>query len=248
MNILIIDDEAHIRQMMRMTLESSGVVVAEADSAAAGLARFGDGHAFDVVILDQKMPGTDGLTTLERLKERRPDARVLMVTAFASIELAVAAMKLGASDFLRKPMTPQTLRGAVVAAANRPQPARARVASSGAAGRPVTHTMTLNGFQISSPSGASAAPASREHVFTVKHYASASESTVAVAIAPEAVDRVRRLTGRSLEPDGAFFRLQAERLLAAYVWSEGQPPADGRLTLRDVARDDIDIALAWEAD
>ena len=54
------------------------------------------------------------------MKERAPEACVVMVTAFASIELAVDAMRLGATDFLRKPMTPETLRGAVAAALAEP--------------------------------------------------------------------------------------------------------------------------------
>ena len=65
---------------------------------------------WDVVLLDQKMPGIDGIETLRRLRERAPATRVIMVTAFASIELAVEAMKLGATDFVRKPMTPDILR------------------------------------------------------------------------------------------------------------------------------------------
>ena len=116
MKLLIIDDEPHIRQMMRFTLEAGGYEVDEAGSGDEGLARFGNGAAYDAVVLDQKMPGLDGLETLRRIRERAPEARVLMATAFASIELAVDAMKLGAVDFLRKPMTPETLRGAVAAA------------------------------------------------------------------------------------------------------------------------------------
>ena len=77
------------------------------------------------------MPGIDGLETLRQLKARVPEACVVMVTAFASIELAVDAMRLGATDFLRKPMTPEMLRGAVAAAmASRPR------TPSGRRGRP----------------------------------------------------------------------------------------------------------------
>ncbi len=115
MKLLIIDDEPHIRQMMRLTLETSGYAIDEAADGEDGLRRFGDGSGYDAVLLDQRMPGLDGLETLRRLRQRAPDARVLMVTAFASIELAVDAMKLGAADFLRKPMTPDALRGAVAA-------------------------------------------------------------------------------------------------------------------------------------
>jgi DNA-binding NtrC family response regulator len=101
--ILIIDDEAHIRQMMRLTLETAQYQVGEASDGLKGLEVFGDGSAWDVVLLDQRMPGIDGLETLRRLKEQAPEVRVIMVTAFASIELAVDAMKLGATDFMRKP-------------------------------------------------------------------------------------------------------------------------------------------------
>jgi DNA-binding response OmpR family regulator len=247
MKVLIIDDEPHIRQMMRLTLESSGYSVDEAGSGEEGLRIFGDGRTHDVVILDQKMPGIDGLGTLKRLKDRVPDARVLMVTAFASVELAVDAMKLGAADFLRKPMTPETLRGAVAAASGNWRPAYPR---SGAllGGRPEIQTLTLNGFQITSALAAKSAAASDEHAFNVKHFADGSERVVKVRIDPEAVDRVHRLTGRRLAPEGAFFRLQAERLLSAYLWSEGKLPDRLDLIVKDVSRDELDIAMAWQSD
>ena len=124
MKLLIIDDEPHIRQMMRLTLEAAGYQVDEATDGQAGLDRFGDGGAYDAVLLDQRMPGLDGLETLQQIKKRAPDACVVMVTAYASIELAVDAMRLGATDFLRKPMTPETLRSAT-AAAVAGKPARA---------------------------------------------------------------------------------------------------------------------------
>ena len=73
-------------------------------------------RGYDAVLLDQRMPGLDGLETLRQIKQRAPDACVVMVTAYASIELAVDAMRLGATDFLRKPMTPETLRSATAAA------------------------------------------------------------------------------------------------------------------------------------
>ena len=63
-----------------------------------------------------------------------------------------------------------------------------------------------------------------------------------------AVARVTRLTHRDLRPGGAFWRDQAQRLLSAYLWSEGRPPENGRLTVHDVSREDLDIAAAWHFD
>jgi DNA-binding response OmpR family regulator len=83
MRILIVDDEAHIRQMMRLTLEAAGYETDEAATGEEGLALFGDEGGFAAVLLDQKMPGLDGLETLREIKKRGPEACVVMVTAFA---------------------------------------------------------------------------------------------------------------------------------------------------------------------
>ena len=76
--VLIIDDEQHIRQMMRLTLEAAGYQVGEAKDGAEGLDRFGKGDGWDLVVLDQRMPGMDGLETLRRLKLSDPRARIVM--------------------------------------------------------------------------------------------------------------------------------------------------------------------------
>src|SRR6185369_6974530 len=101
-----------------------GYEVGEAGDGEQGLEAFGDGSAWDAVLLDQRMPGMDGLETLRRIKHRDASARVIMSTAYASIELAVDAMKLGATDFVRKPMTPEIVRNAVAAALSKQPPVR----------------------------------------------------------------------------------------------------------------------------
>jgi DNA-binding response OmpR family regulator len=249
MTVLIIDDEPHIREMMRLTLEAAGYEVGEAADGEEGLTRFGDGSGYDVVLLDQKMPGIDGLETLRRLLARAPDACVVMVTAFASVELAVDAMRLGATNFLRKPMTLEALRGAVIGAlAERPtRHALKRRLIPTTLETPPIEAVTLNGFRIV----AAPAPtdkANGEHTFRVKHFAAGTESTVTVSIDPEAVARVARLSRRVLQPGGAFWRGQAERRLSAFLWSEGRVPDNGRLAVEDVSRDDLDMAAAWEFD
>src|SRR5689334_12657339 len=148
--ILIIDDEPHIRRMMRLALETSGervgYEVGEAENGFAGVELYGNGTEWDAVVLDQRMAGIDGLETLRQLKSRDANARVVMVTAYASIELAVDAMKLGATDFVRKPMTPDILRNAVAAALAKVPP---RVSSgTSQPEQPLIQTITMNGFTI----------------------------------------------------------------------------------------------------
>jgi DNA-binding response OmpR family regulator len=248
MKILIVDDEAHIRQMMRLTLEAAGYKVEEAADGEAGLARFGDGRDWNVVLLDQKMPGLDGLQTLRQIKERMPETCVVMVTAFASVELAVDAMRLGATDFLRKPMTPEMLRGAVAAAlASRPRTPAKLAGSVDERPTPRIETLTLNGFSVVRPHTPHNL-ASGDHVFDVTHFPDGARISVTVRIDPEAVARVSRLSRRQLQPGGAFWREQAERLLSAYLWSEGKMPESGWLTVHDVSREDLDVAAAWTLD
>jgi DNA-binding response OmpR family regulator len=246
MKLLVVDDEPHVGEMMRLTLEAAGYEVDAAGSGEEALAAFGDGRQYAGVLLDQKMPGINGLETMKRMLATAPDTRVVMVTAYASIELAVDAMRLGAAHFLRKPMTPETLRGAVAAAldaAPRPAPA-APSSASPARDTPRILTLTMNGFRMDrAPRRADAAP--NEHVFVVSRYPEGTAETVTVTIDPEAVARVTRLTHRQLAPAGAFWSRQAERLLAGYLWSEGRVPDGGRLTLTNLSRDDVEVAAAW---
>ena len=90
-------------------------------------------------------------------------------------------------------------------------------------------------------------PATGEHAFDVTHFPDGVTTRVIVRIDPEAVARVERLTHRPLKPGGSFWRGQAERLLSAYLWSEGKTPELG-LTVHDISRDDIDVAAAWDLD
>ena len=73
--ILIVDDEENIRRVTRLTLQAAGYEVSEAADGERGLEAFGDGSSWDAVLLDQRMPGTDGLETLRHIKDRQPEAR-----------------------------------------------------------------------------------------------------------------------------------------------------------------------------
>lgn len=235
--ILIIDDEEHIRRMMRLTLEAAGCTVAEAGDGIAGLEIFGDGSEWDLVVLDQRMPGIDGLETLRRLKDVKPDARVVMATAYASIELAVDAMKLGAADFVRKPMTPETLRNAVAAALAKPQSAQ-----SLSAALPV-ETVTMNGFSILDTNKEDWQIA-EERRFTVVS-PSGTRHEVVVHIDEEVVDYVERLARVRLPFESSFWNEAARRLLANYLWTNGEVPRTRKLTLNRLERDAIITAERW---
>jgi DNA-binding response OmpR family regulator len=252
--ILVIDDEEHIRRVMRMTLEAAGYEVGEAADGPRGLEAFGDGSTWDAVLLDQRMPGMDGLETLRRMKGRKADTRVIMITAYASIELAVDAMKLGAMDFVRKPMTPEIVRNAVTAALARPA---AAMAMPGApppeqaperAEAPIAR-LTLNGFRLwRAPNRVEAGPveASRRH-FVVQH-PDGWEQEVVVDLDPQLVGFVERTIGRRLSLDNPFWTWEAEHVLNNYLWTEGKAPADGKLRITRIDRDDLQVATRWEGD
>lgn len=232
MKVLVVDDEAPIRGMMRLALEAAGYEVGEASRGEEALTLYDDAGPWDAVVLDQRMPGLDGLETLRRLRARDPDARVLMVTAYASVELAVDAMKYGARDFVRKPMTPETLRSAVAAV----------LAHGRAPGRPATITsLTMNGFRIDR-----AGVDGPRHLFRVGRFPDGPDVEVAVVIGEEAFARVRRLTRRDLPSAGGFWSVLTERTLADYLWSEGGLPPGRSLPLDDVTRDDLEVAAAWK--
>jgi DNA-binding NtrC family response regulator len=110
--ILIVDDEPNVRLNYRVTLETEGFEVREASDGGAALREL-DGKDFDLAILDMRMPEMDGLELLERMRERKIQTPVVIITAYGDIPHAVRAMKLGAIDFLQKPLTPEVLRSIV---------------------------------------------------------------------------------------------------------------------------------------
>ncbi len=111
--ILIADDEANSRLGFRVTLEAAGYEVTEATDGAAALESLRDDPA-DLVLLDLRMPGMDGMEVLERLRSEAIAVPVVVVTAHDSVPSAVRAIDLGAIDFLAKPVKPATLRQTVL--------------------------------------------------------------------------------------------------------------------------------------
>jgi two-component system response regulator AtoC len=99
--ILVVDDEALIRWSLGERLKSEGYDVIEAETGAAALEKLSEG--VDLVLLDYKLPDTDGVAVLGKIKEFDQDILVILLTAYASVETAVEAMKLGAYHFANKP-------------------------------------------------------------------------------------------------------------------------------------------------
>src|SRR5918993_1094185 len=103
-SILIVDDEPGVRSALSGVLRDEGYNVDAVDSGEACLDRAARSQ-FDVVVLDVWLPGMDGLATLARLRERQVDAQVVLISGHGNIESAVRAIKMGAFDFVEKPLS-----------------------------------------------------------------------------------------------------------------------------------------------
>jgi CheY-like chemotaxis protein len=228
--VLIIDDEENIRQMIRFTLEAAGYEVDEAQDGLEAFAILGvDAHR-DVIMLDQRLPLMEGTEVLRRLKVLAPTARVVMMTAYASVELAVEAMRIGASDFLRKPMTPDVVRNAVSAAMRE----RSEYVSEDAAEAP-RRTVTMNGFAVRT-----ASPGSNpgEYHFVVRK-PDGSEQEVVVEISPQASAEVERIR-QDAPLSSDFWVSQAEAFLVDFIWNDGHVPPGSHLVLKGADRDALE--------
>jgi NtrC-family two-component system response regulator AlgB len=106
---LVVDDDAGVRQSLRLCLEAAGARVLGVAAGGAALEALDRGH-FDLVFLDLWLGAEAGLDVLPEMLTRQPDLGVIVVTAFASIESAVDAIKRGAADYLPKPFTPDQVR------------------------------------------------------------------------------------------------------------------------------------------
>lgn len=101
-NVLVVDDEEDFVEMFTLRLQELGENAAGARSGAECLERLGK-LDIDVVILDIRMPGMDGIETLKEIRRRHPLVEVILLTGHGSVDTAVEGMKLGAFDYLNKP-------------------------------------------------------------------------------------------------------------------------------------------------
>jgi len=101
--VLVVDDETVQRELLQGFLEKEGYDVSSAASGEDALS-LAAGQGFEIALIDLKMPGMDGVATLKGLREKNPELAGIMMTAFASVETAVSAMKEGAHEYLTKPI------------------------------------------------------------------------------------------------------------------------------------------------
>ena len=161
--LLIVDDEKNIRNHLSTFFETCGHQVRTAESAAQALALIADEGNFDLVLSDYRMAEMNGLELLQRIKRDHPQLPVILMTAYATVESAVTAMKSGAYDYVTKPFSLDQIQH-VVARALEVQCLRAEV-------------HLLRGAIDEQPLLESRSPAMR-HLLEVARQAAASEATI----------------------------------------------------------------------
>lgn len=108
--ILVVDDETGSRESMAIAIEKAGYAVRTFDDARAALEYLGEHASVRVVVSDLRMPDMDGIAFIEQIRQRELDVSVILVTAYGSVESAVEAMRVGADDYLTKPVDLYELR------------------------------------------------------------------------------------------------------------------------------------------
>jgi DNA-binding NtrC family response regulator len=101
--VLLVDDEVDFIEALSARMEARGLVVETASNGEEAVQKVRD-RRFDAIVLDLAMPGMDGIETLRALRELQPEVQVILLTGHATLQKGVEAMKLGAMDFLEKPV------------------------------------------------------------------------------------------------------------------------------------------------
>jgi len=117
--LLLVDDEEAFVAAMEKRLTMRNMKITVAYTGEEGLHKLGDDPDIDVVLLDVKMPGMDGIATLREIKNRHPMTEVIMLTGHATVESAIEGMKLGAFDYMMKPCDMDELVAKVEEAKNK---------------------------------------------------------------------------------------------------------------------------------
>ncbi len=232
--ILVIDDEANIRTMIKLALEHVGHKVDTATDGPDGIAKFGDGSQFDLVLLDQRMPGMAGIDVQKAIYKKNPKVRLIFLTAFGTIDLALEAIQAGASDFLRKPFTADTLRSAVKSSLDKPVETLGAVPVDMVC-REFTRT-TINGFRFEiDHESQDDELGDLSCVFQVSR---AGEPAVQVTVILPAyvMELVRAYTDCEQVPGGhRFWQAMCEESLANALWHNAEAPESRTIHIDDLS-------------
>ncbi len=227
--ILIIDDEANLRTMMQLTLEHSGYSVEVAEDGPSGLEKYRNGDHYDLVLLDQRMPGMNGMEVLQDIRRENPEAKVIMTTAYGTLDLANRAIATGAIDFLKKPFTADSLRLAVKSAVDSVEEAR------GANANQFVRT-TVNGFRVELLTEIHDRHFG-EVVCTYKvQNPEGGTATVKVIVPQYLIELVKAHCDTETVPcQNRFWQALSEEALASYLWQESAFPPDNMLKVKELS-------------
>ncbi|MCP4198573.1 MAG: response regulator [Proteobacteria bacterium] len=112
LRIMVVDDENIVGKRLKPALEKTGDIVETFEDAKKALERF-DEHPFDIVVTDVRMDEIDGIEVLERILVKSDKTKVIIITGYATVEVAREAMTKGAFDFIAKPFKPNDLRSII---------------------------------------------------------------------------------------------------------------------------------------
>jgi CheY-like chemotaxis protein len=231
--ILIIDDECNIRMMMRVALRHSGFDVSVAADGPEGLEIFGDGSNFDLVLLDQRMPNMPGIEVQREISRRSPHTRVVVMTAFGTLDLAMQAVEAGAQDFVRKPFTADILRNAVRSALVK-GPLSAVSPSPSPSICALFDRATINGFSYEFDLEAVNSAGDIAVGYQVRFGLDpAVPVSVIISAGAQQLAASHLITGHC--PGGfEFWRALAQEALASQLWNEAGLPADGEILVNEL--------------
>jgi CheY-like chemotaxis protein len=220
--------------MIKLALEHVGHKVETAGDGKEGLEKYGTGAGFDLVLLDQRMPGMPGIEVLSAIKKVNPDARLILITAFGTIDLALEAIQTGASDFLRKPFTADTLRAAVATAIEKPCIKMDAVPVKLAC-REFYHA-NINGFGFElDHEGEDDQTGDYVCKFKVSR-SHTSSAMVSIALPNYVKELVLAYTDTEHVPGGVrFWQAMCEEALGNYLWQNANTPPDGQLRIEDLS-------------
>ena len=236
--ILVIDDETNIRTMIRLTLEHSGYAVDTAEDGEKGLAAFKKDPTYDLVLVDYRMPGMSGTDVQLAIQKIAPKTHVVIITAYGTIDLAMDAIHAGASDFLRKPFTAETLRQTVKRAMETAKTSGLAVPIDKVC-KPFTRT-NINGFSLQVDEDATHREPDDGSVSAhfIVHKGDTLHRKVTVALEAYVIELAKAHLDVEVVPGGdSFWRALCEEALADYLWREAQIPADDELRIQDLSRD-----------